>query len=203
MKVHKNAKPFDLPLREDALVILQADHDHLRKLFAEFQRHLGRDDEDMAAKETIVREACDLLEIHTQLEEEIFYPALRKALREEQLMDQAQIEHDTAGELMDDLKKLSPDDEIFDAKFIVLSEIATLHMKKEEKEIFPLARSAKLDMFALGRKILLRREVLVIGKRIGETLDEMNHHIQPVDEASAADAAGLLPDILVPPPGFR
>lgn len=203
MKVHKNAKPFDLPLREDALVILQADHDHLRKLFAEFQRHLGRDDEDMAAKETIVREACDLLEIHTQLEEEIFYPAIRKALREEQLMDQAQIEHDTAGELMDDLKKLSPDDEIFDAKFIVLSEIATLHMKKEEKEIFPLVRSAKLDMFALGRKILLRREVLVIGKRIGETLDEMNHHIQPVDEASAADAAGLLPDILVPPPGFR
>ncbi|MBL8713827.1 MAG: hemerythrin domain-containing protein [Alphaproteobacteria bacterium] len=203
MKVHKNAKPFDLPLREDALVILQADHDHLRKLFAEFQRHLGRDDEDMAAKETIVREACDLLEIHTQLEEEIFYPALRKALREEQLMDQAQIEHDTAGELMDDLKKLSPDDEIFDAKFIVLSEIATLHMKKEEKEIFPLVRSAKLDMFALGRKILLRREVLVIGKRIGETLDEMNHNIQPVDEASAADAAGLLPDILVPPPGFR
>lgn len=203
MKVHKNAKPFDLPLREDALVILQADHDHLRKLFAEFQRHLGRDDEDMAAKETIVREACDLLEIHTQLEEEIFYPAIRKALREEQLMDQAQIEHDTAGELMDDLKKLSPDDEIFDAKFIVLSEIATLHMKKEEKEIFPLVRSAKLDMFALGRKILLRREVLVIGKRLGETLDEMNHHIQPVDEASAADAAGLLPDILVPPPGFR
>lgn len=203
MKVHKNAKPFDLPLREDALVILQADHDHLRKLFAEFQRHLGRDDEDMAAKETIVREACDLLEIHTQLEEEIFYPAIRKALREEQLMDQAQIEHDTAGELMDDLKKLSPDDEIFEAKFIVLSEIATLHMKKEEKEIFPLVRSAKLDMFALGRKILLRREVLVIGKRIGETLDEMNHHIQPVDEASAADAAGLLPDILVPPPGFR
>lgn len=203
MKVHKNAKPFDLPLRQDALVILQADHDHLRKLFAEFQRHLGRDDEDMAAKETIVREACDLLEIHTQLEEEIFYPAIRKALREEQLMDQAQIEHDTAGELMDDLKKLSSDDEIFDAKFIVLSEIATLHMKKEEKEIFPLVRSAKLDMFALGRKILLRREVLVIGKRIGETLDEMNHHIQPVDEASAADAAGLLPDILVPPPGFR
>ena len=203
MKVHKNAKPFDLPLRQDALVILQADHDHLRKLFAEFQRHLGRDDADMAAKETIVREACDLLEIHTQLEEEIFYPAIRKALREEQLMDQAQIEHDTAGELMDDLKKLSSDDEIFDAKFIVLSEIATLHMKKEEKEIFPLVRSAKLDMFALGRKILLRREVLVIGKRIGETLDEMNHHIQPVDEASAADAAGLLPDILVPPPGFR
>lgn len=203
MKVHKNAKPFDLPLREDALVILQADHDHLRKLFAEFPRHLGRDDEDMAAKETIVREACDLLEIHTQLEEEIFYPAIRKALHEEQLMDQAQIEHDTAGELMDDLKKLSPDDAIFDAKFIVLSEIATLHMKKEEKEIFPLVRSAKLDMFALGRKILLRREVLVIGKRIGETLDEMNHHIHPVDEASAADAAGLLPDILVPPPGFR
>lgn len=203
MKVHKNAKPFDLPLREDALVILQADHDHLRKLFAEFQRHIGRNDEDMAAKETIVREACDLLEIHTQLEEEIFYPAIRKALGETQLMDEAKIEHDTAGGLMDDLRKLSPDDEIFDAKFIVLSEIATLHMKKEEKEIFPLVRGAKLDMFALGRKISLRREVLVIGKRIGETLDEMNHNIHPVDEASAADAAGLLPDILVPPPGFR
>lgn len=203
MKVHKNAKPFDLPLREDALVILQADHDHLRKLFAEFQRHIGRNDEDMAAKETIVREACDLLEIHTQLEEEIFYPAIRKALGEPQLMDEAKIEHDTAGGLMDDLRKLSPDDEIFDAKFIVLSEIATLHMKKEEKEIFPLVRGAKLDMFALGRKISLRREVLVIGKRIGETLDEMNHNIHPVDEASAADAAELLPDILVPPPGFR
>jgi hemerythrin-like domain-containing protein len=203
MKVHKNAKPFDLPLREDALVILQADHDHLRKLFAEFQRHIGRNDEDMAAKEAIVREACDLLEIHTQLEEEIFYPAIRKALGETQLMDEAKIEHDTAGGLMDDLRKLSPDDEIFDAKFIVLSEMATLHMKKEEKEIFPLVRGAKLDMFALGRKISLRREVLVIGKRIGETLDEMNHNIHPVDEASAADAAGLLPDILVPPPGFR
>ncbi len=203
MKVHKNAKPFDLPLREDALVILQADHDHLRKLFAEFQRHIGRNDEDIAAKETIVREACDLLEIHTQLEEEIFYPAIRKALGETQLMDEAKIEHDTAGGLMDDLRKLSPDDEIFDAKFIVLSEIATLHMKKEEKEIFPLVRGAKLDMFALGRKISLRREVLVIARRIGETLDEMNHNIHPVDEASAADAAGLLPDILVPPPGFR
>lgn len=203
MKVHKNAKPFDLPLREDALVILQADHDHLRKLFAAFQRHIGRNDEDIAAKETIVREACDLLDIHTQLEEEIFYPALRKALGEDPLIDEAKIEHDTAGALMDALRKLSPDDPVFDAKFIVLSEIAALHMKKEEKEIFPLVRGAKLDMFALGRKISLRREVLVIGRRIGETLDEMNHNIQPVDEASAADAAGLLPDILVPPPGFR
>ncbi len=203
MKATKDAKPFDLPLREDALVILQADHDHLRKLFAEFNRHLGDDEEMTAAKEAIVREACDLLDIHTQLEEEIFYPAVRKALGEDELMQEAKIEHDTAGELIDDLRKLSPDDEIFDAKFIVLSEIAGMHMKKEEKEIFPLVRNAKMDMFALGRKISLRREVLVIGKRIGETLDEMNHNIHPVDEASAADAAGLLPDIMIPPPGFR
>lgn len=203
MKANKDAKPFDLPLREDALVILQADHDQLRRLFAEFQRHLDHGGEDTSAKEAVVRAACDLLDIHTQLEEEIFYPAVRKGLGKDLLMDEAKVEHDTAAELMDDLRTLSSDDEIFDAKFIVLSEIATMHMRKEEKEIFPLVRSAKMDMFALGRKISLRREVLVIGKRIGDTLDEMNHHIVPVDEAAAADAAGLLPDILVPPPGFR
>ncbi len=203
MKTKKDAKPFDLPLREDALVILQADHDHLRKLFAEFQHHVGRDDDDTAPKELIVREACDLLEIHTQLEEEIFFPAARKALGEVELMEEAKSEHDAADELMDDLRKLSPDDEVFDAKFLELSEITAMHMKKEEKEIFPRLRAEKIDMFALGRKISLRREVLVIGKRIGETLDEMNHNIHPVDEASAADAAGLLPDILIPPPGLR
>ncbi|HYD19081.1 MAG TPA: hemerythrin domain-containing protein [Patescibacteria group bacterium] len=189
--------------RVDALQLLQEDHDHLLNLFKEYKYLIDHDDENIVRKEQVAIEACDLLQLHTQLEEEIFYPAVRKSLNLDEIMAESKVEHDTAGELIDDLRKLQADDEIFDAKFIVLSEIAAMHIKKEEAEIFPLVRQAKTDTIALGRKLSLRREVLVIGMRIGETLQEMNQNVKPVDEAAGADAAGLLPDILVPPPGFR
>jgi hemerythrin superfamily protein len=144
---------------QDAVALLTADHKKVKKLFSDFE-DLKEDgsDEDKAA---IVERICNELKIHTTLEEEIFYPAVRKAIEEEDLMDEALVEHAGAKELIAQLEEASPDDDLYDAKVTVLGEQIDHHVKEEEGEMFPKAKKAKLDTEALGAKMLKRKSALL------------------------------------------
>jgi hemerythrin superfamily protein len=146
--------------RQDATQILTADHKKVSKIFAEFEKSK----EDSEQKQTLVKMACDELTIHAQIEEEIFYPALHEALKEsdEELVDEAEVEHATIKQLVETLRTSDPEDRLYDANVTVLSEYVKHHVKEEQDEIFPKARKAKaLDLKQMGEEIMARKMQLM------------------------------------------
>lgn len=147
----------------DATHILAADHREVEKLFAAFEK-AGSDDRKAALAEQI----CTELKIHAQIEEEIFYPALKGKI-EEDLLNEAYVEHDGAKLLINDLVASNPGDDFFDAKVTVLKEEIAHHVREEEKQhdnMFQQARAADVDLNALGEQLLARKAEL---KRMAET----------------------------------
>ncbi|HEY2465951.1 MAG TPA: hemerythrin domain-containing protein [Steroidobacteraceae bacterium] len=144
---------------QDAIALLTADHKKVKGLFSQFDK-LKEDgsDED---KSGVVATICNELKIHTAIEEEIFYPAVRKAIEDADLMDEALVEHAGAKELIAQLEGMDIDDDLYDAKVTVLGEQINHHVKEEEGEMFPKAKKAKVDTGALGAKMLKRKMELV------------------------------------------
>jgi len=139
---------------EDAFTLLEEDHKRVQKLFKQFEK-LDPDDEE-ACRE-LVETACEELEIHTTIEEEIFYPALREALEKADILDEAEVEHDSAKVLIEQLRSLEPSDPKYAATFTVLGEYVNHHIEEEESEMFKQAKKAKVDVDALGQQMLTRR----------------------------------------------
>jgi hemerythrin superfamily protein len=135
----------------NVITMLTEDHAKVRKMFKQFEK--SKDDEDDAAKAALVSEICTESKLHTQIEEECFYPAAREALEEQDLLDEAEVEHATAKELISQLESMQPGDELYDAKVTVLGEYVEHHAKEEEKEMFPKVRKAKLDLDALAEEM--------------------------------------------------
>ncbi|HXF16816.1 MAG TPA: hemerythrin domain-containing protein [Burkholderiales bacterium] len=147
--------------RQDATQILAADHKKVSKIFAEFEKIKDRDSE---GKQQLVKKACDELTVHAQVEEEIFYPALHEALKEsdQDLVDEAEVEHASIKQLIETLKTCDPEDRHYDASVMVLSEYVKHHVKEEQDEIFPKARKAKdLDLKQMGEEIMARKMQLM------------------------------------------
>jgi hemerythrin-like domain-containing protein len=144
------------PRLPEALAMLQEDHRKVQKMFKQFKKLNG----DSESKQALVEEACWALSIHAQLEEEVFYPALRAALDESDLLDEAEVEHDVAKELIAKLESMGAEDEQYDATFTVLGEYVNHHIEEEEKEMFPKAKRAKMDMDALAEEMDERKESL-------------------------------------------
>ncbi len=147
----------------DATHILAADHRAVEQLFAAFEKA-----KQPARKATLAKQICTELKIHAQIEEEIFYPALRGRI-EADLLDEAYVEHDGAKLLINDLATSTPDDAFFDAKVTVLKEEIAHHVREEEKQhenMFQQARAADVDLHALGERLLARKAEL---KRKAET----------------------------------
>jgi hemerythrin superfamily protein len=142
----------------DALKLLADDHRKVEKLVQKFEKLKDGADQE---KQELVREACMELKIHAQVEEEIFYPAARDALKERDLLDEAEVEHTVAKQLISELESMTPKDKLFDAKFTVLGEYVKHHVQEEEKELFPKAKRAKLDMDDLGHRITQRKQELM------------------------------------------
>jgi hemerythrin superfamily protein len=144
---------------EDAITLLTADHAKVKKLFKEFAdlKEGGGSAED---KSGLVTQICNELKVHAEIEEEIFYPAVRKAIDDGDLMDEALIEHAGAKELIAQLEDMSPDDELYDAKVTVLGEQIQHHVKEEEGQMFPKAKKAKVDGEALGVQMTERKAEL-------------------------------------------
>ena len=141
----------------DAIALLKADHRKVEELFEQFEA-ASRD----GSKERIAKQICLELTVHTQIEEEIFYPACKGAV-EEDLIDEAYVEHDGAKVLIAEIEAGGPDEHYYDAKVKVLSEQIEHHVEEEEKRmegLFAQAKKAGLDMDALGEEMAARKAEL-------------------------------------------
>ena len=144
-----------VPQSIDAIELLKADHDHVKALFEKYE---GLGNRALASKKKLAREICLELTKHAVAEEEIFYSAVRKATGDEDLVDEATVEHACAKDLIAQILSMEPGEHLFDAKVKVLSEQIEHHVEEEEKEMFPKAKKAKLDMIELGAAIRARKD---------------------------------------------
>jgi len=127
------------------------DHDYVKKAFRAFEKI------DEEAQPGLVKQVCEALKVHTKIEEEIFYPAVRKAIKDEDLMNEAEIEHQSAKTLIRQLERMKPSDPKFVATFTVLGEYVNHHVKEEEEEMFPKVRRARVNLRALGARLMGRK----------------------------------------------
>jgi hemerythrin superfamily protein len=138
----------------DAIALLKADHRQVEKWFSEFEK--ARTD---GRKLELATDICNALRVHTTIEEEIFYPAFLDATEDKDLHHEAEIEHDGAKNLIAQIEASNPDDEYYDSKVKVLSEMIKHHVKEEEQPggMFAEARKAKMDLGALGEQLAARK----------------------------------------------
>ena len=145
----------------DALQLLMAEHREVKAMFQRFQKLAdagGRGDERML----LASQICVALALHTQVEEEILYPAAREVLtRDEDIVDEAYVEHAGAKTLIAQLKTMTSDQPLFDARVKVLGEYIDHHVKEEESEFFPRLRKTSLDLEAMGEEIARRKKQLM------------------------------------------
>jgi hemerythrin superfamily protein len=140
----------------DAIALLKADHAEVTKMFDRFDKS---DDDD--EKQELARIICAELTMHTAIEEEIFYPAARAALADDELLDEADVEHASAKELISQIEAGSPHEDKWEAKVKVLGEYVKHHISEEHKEIFPKVRKAKLNLKELAGELKARKEELM------------------------------------------
>lgn len=146
--------------KTDAIDLLTADHRNVERLFQEYEKLVAAEG-SYNERESLAATICAELTIHAQLEEEIFYPAARDILDEEELVDEAVVEHASAKDLIAQLADMSPDDDLYDAKVKVLGELIEHHVEEEEDEMFPKVKKAKLDTASLGAQMADRKQELV------------------------------------------
>jgi len=149
----------------DAIDLLKQDHDKVERAFKQFEK-MDRHDADACRR--LIRSVCEDLKVHTALEEEVFYPALRQAIDDQDLMNEAAVEHETAKMLIEQLENMEPDDPNYHATFTVLGEYVMHHVKEEEGEMFPQAKKAGIDLEALGERMQDRKsELLAQAENVG------------------------------------
>ena len=156
-------------VKMDAIGMLIADHKKVQKAFKDFEKL--KEGGSKRGKSDIVRQTCADLAIHTKIEEEIFYPAARKAIKDGDLMDEATVEHAGAKELIAQLESMQPGDDLYDAKFTVLGESVNHHIREEQNKMFPKVRKTKLDLNGLGEQMAQRKAELESRISSGEGAD--------------------------------
>jgi hemerythrin-like domain-containing protein len=142
----------------DAIELLTQDHKEVKAMFGVFKKIKEGEDRD-EDKAELVQHICTALTIHATIEEEIFYPAVRAGIDDTDLMDEADVEHAGAKELIAQLEAASPGDDHYDAKVTVLGELIEHHVKEEEGEMFPKAKKA-IDTKAVGAELAARKAEL-------------------------------------------
>ena len=145
------------PKGKDAIALLRADHALVQGLFDQFEKARGND-----RKGALAKKICQELRIHTRIEEEILYPAAREALREakQELIDEAEVEHTGAKDLIGQIESGKPADGLWEAKVKVLGEYIDHHVKEEHEEMFPELRKTKLDLREIGAQLEARKREL-------------------------------------------
>ena len=148
---------------KDACDLLDADHRAVKKMFKEYEELThSRARSGAQKKMDLAHQICQELTVHAQIEEEIFYPALRDALKETDLLNEAAVEHQSVKDLIAQIQGMSESDEMFDAKVKVLGEYVDHHVKEEKNEIFTKARaSRKLDLVGMREELETRKEELM------------------------------------------
>ena len=167
----------------DALELLKADHQKVKSLFLEFEG-LRENDDDDERKFELVDEICYELTLHSMIEEEIFYPMLRSVIDDDDLMDEADIEHAGMRDLIGQLEVMYPGDDHFDATVTVLGEEIAHHIDKEESDMFAAARSAGVDLDDLAEQLTARKE---------ELDEDLSSPATPIDAMEPHDGARRAP----------
>ena len=145
--------------REEIISQLKEDHKKVKKAYKQFEKLDV--DEDPEQCEALVQQVLDDLTLHAALEEEFLYPAVKELIAEPDLIEEAEVEHESMHTAIDQLRGMSASDEKYAARFTVLCEYVLHHVKEEESEMFPQAKKAKLDLEALGQQMLARKEELM------------------------------------------
>lgn len=154
---HSSTAPTTHP--KSAIRLLTADHDKVKRLFSDYEKlkdNKGSDQE----KADIVKKICSELKIHTQIEEEVFYPSIRQVIKDDDLVDEANVEHLGAKELILQLESMQPSDTYYDAKVKVLSEYVHHHIREEQNEMFPKVKEAQADTNELSEQLIQRKKEL-------------------------------------------
>jgi hemerythrin superfamily protein len=149
----------------DAITLLTTDHKEVRKLFKSYAALVDAEAK-RADKQALALQICAMLTVHAIIEEDVFYPAAREGLEEQDLLDEAEVEHASAKDLIAQIEGMEVGDELYDAKIKVLGEYIDHHVKEEEEELFPKVKQAKLDLEALGGELAARKQELqgAVGK---------------------------------------
>ena len=142
----------------NAITLLEADHQQVRDWFEQFES--TRSDE---RRQKLAQQCCQALTVHAQIEEEIFYPAFLEATGEEDIHHEAEVEHEGAKRLIAEIESSGPDDDYYDARVKVLSEMIKHHVNEEEKRdgMFAKARKSGMDLKALGEQLASRKAQLM------------------------------------------
>jgi len=139
-----------------AINLLEEDHREVEDFFEEYEKLEAASD-----KRQLALKICMALQVHTQIEEEIFYPAAREAIEKPELIDEAIVEHASAKQLIGEIEDMEPGEELYDAKVKVLQEQVLHHVEEEEGELFPQVEASELDIEALGKKMAERKAALL------------------------------------------
>ena len=144
------------PAPQDAIALLKADHEEVSQLFDQYEKTRSN-----PKKKVLVAQICEALSVHAQIEEEIFYPAVKTALKDKLLVPEATVEHTSLKDLIAQLVGVEPDGEMYEAKVKVLSEYVKHHVQEEQTEMFPKAKASSIDMSALGARMAARKDELL------------------------------------------
>jgi hemerythrin superfamily protein len=143
----------------DAIALLIDDHDKVKKMFKEYEKISKNNDEEK--KEALATQICKELTVHAQLEEEIFYPAVREGIDDDALMNEAMVEHAEAKGLIAQIQSMPASNPLYDATVKVLGENIEHHIGEEQKDMFPKVKKLNLDLKELGREMAERKETLM------------------------------------------
>jgi hemerythrin superfamily protein len=142
---------------KDAIALLKADHRKVEGLFAKYEEAKEKE----ARKLEIFQQIAMELKVHMLLEEEIFYPRSREFVEEEDTVNEAEVEHAAAKDLIAQLEGMQASDEMYDAKVQVLSEQIEHHVEEEEEEFFPEVKKNGMDTKAVGEELIARKAQLM------------------------------------------
>jgi hemerythrin superfamily protein len=142
----------------DAIALLKEDHERVEAAFRQFEK---LDRHDIESCRRLVLQACEALKVHAVLEEELLYPALREVVDDEEALNEATVEHETANMLIEQLENMGADDPNYHATFTVLGEYVRHHIREEEAELLPQARKRNIDLNVLGTRMRALRDHLL------------------------------------------
>lgn len=141
----------------DALELLEEDHRKVEEMFDQYDELEG----DENRRGQLARQICRELTIHSEIEEEIFYPRARESTKDDVLIDEAIVEHGSVKHLIEQIEDMEPGEDLFDARIRVLEEMVKRHIQEEEEELFPELASVGMDLTAVGRELAERKQELM------------------------------------------
>jgi hemerythrin superfamily protein len=146
--------------KNDAIKLLTADHKEVKALFKTYNK-MAEKEASAEERQALAEQICAMLKVHTMIEEEIFYPAARANIHDVDLLDEAEVEHASAKDLISQIESMSPDEDLYDAKVKVLGEYIEHHVKEEEDELFPEVKKSDVDTAELGASMATRKQELM------------------------------------------